>query len=117
MGVFKEILHSLAGIWADVKVIKQMQDPTLLAKAKRYDEVSKYLSDIRLRVAKVYTKLDDEGAPLVCVEYAKEVRHIRIDRNGGDVCDPFIVAANNLNLIPVEDMMRIKEEIEKNIES
>ena len=114
MGVFKEILHSLAGIWSDVRTIKQMQDPTLAAKAKKYDEIKKYLEDVHFSVTKVYTKIDDEGAPIICVEYGKELHHIRVDAEGNDVCDPFIVAMNNLNLIPVEDMLRIRDEIEKN---
>ena len=113
MGVFKEILHSLAGIWSDVKTIKQMQDPTLVEKAKRYEAMKRSLDNLRFEVTKVYTKINDEGVPTIYVEYGRQLHTIAVDVNGEATCDPFIVAMNELNLISYEDMVRISDEMKK----
>ena len=113
MGVFKEILHSLAGIWADVKTIKECQSPNLKKKADRFDSIVKSLDDIHLNVSKVYSKIDDEGRTTVYVEYAPISAKIVIgDTEDGNEWDKEIVAINNLNLISYEDMRRISNVVE-----
>lgn len=115
MGVFKEILHSLAGIWDDVKTIKACQSPDLKRKADRFDSMAKSLDDIHLHISKVYAKTDENGQTKVHVEYAPITASITIgDAGDKDVWDKEIVAINNLNLISYDDMRRIADIVERN---
>ena len=115
MGVFREILHAVQGVWADVKKLQEMQDPNLKKKADRYEEISKYLNDISFSVSKVYAKTDDNGNTRVYVEYAPLVATIDCGDNEHEaVYDKKIVAINMLNIIPYEDMVKISHMVEKN---
>lgn len=114
MGVFREILHAVQGVWADVKKLQEMQDPNLKKKADRYEEITKHLNEISLSVSKVYAKTDDNGNTRVFVEYAPITA--TIDCGDGEheaVYDKRIVAINMLNLIPYEDMVKISHMVEK----
>lgn len=114
MGVFRNILHTLSGIWDDVKKIKSLQDPTIVEKAKRYDEMSEALKDVLFSVTKIYEKVDDNGDTDVFIEYGKETKKIKIRPNEDDEYDPFIIAMNKLNLISFDDMLRIQEAVKRN---
>ena len=112
MAVVRAILEALKGIKKDLEDLKSLQDPSVLEKARKYDEVKKHLSLLNFPISKVYRKIDDLGSEEIVVEYASQKRKIRILDSGDAEFDPFIEAMNFLNLISLEDMMKIRDAIE-----
>lgn len=105
----KEILEAVQSVRAELKEFKESLSKTVLLKAEAYDRLMALLPSIRLSVGNVYAKTDDNGSTTVFVEYSKRVAKICQDEANGEFnYDDFIVAANRLNLITFEDMMRIE---------
>ena len=116
MGFFKTVLHSLSGIWDDVKTIKKSLTPNIVKKAELYDQIVENLDALKcsLFVSKIYSKTSDTGDTDVYVEFSTNPNIIEIKDGKEDDYDDFMVALNKLDLISVEDMVKIKDFVERN---
>ena len=113
MGVFKDILSTLSGMWKDIKEIKACNSPQNVAKAKRLDEIEAVLGKISIPLDKAFARTDDQGNVVVRVKYQPIVADIVIDQATGEAWyPPIIVAMNTLDFVPYRDMVEIEHKVE-----
>lgn len=114
MGVFKDILSTLSGMWKDIKDIKACNNPQNVAKAKRLDEIEAVLGKISIPLDKAFARTDDKGNTVVRVKYQPIVADIVIDPATGEAWyPPIIVAMNTLDFVPYRDMVEVEHKVEK----
>lgn len=113
MGVFKDILSTLSGMWKDIKEIKACNSPQNVAKAKRLDEIEAVLGKISIPLDKAFARTDDQGNVVVRVKYQPIVADIVIDQATGEAWyPPIIVAMNTLDFVPYRDMVEVEHKVE-----
>lgn len=113
MGVFKDILSTLSGMWKDIKEIKACNNPQNVAKAKRLDEIEAVLGKISIPLDKAFARTDDQGNVVVRVKYQPIVADIVIDQATGEAWyPPIIVAMNTLDFVPYRDMVEVEHKVE-----
>lgn len=111
--LFAQILSLLQEIIKDDKEIKNCLAPATADKAKKYDEQCALLNEIHFTVKSI-TPVQTSGGSAIKVVYNLEAETILVDDGEGIVqTSPTFKAINKLNLIPVKDMMAIKEQIDK----
>ena len=114
MGVFKDILSTLSGMWKDIKDIKACNNPQNVAKAKRLDEIEAVLGKISIPLDKAFARTDDQGNVVIRVKYQPIVADIVIDPATGEAWyPPIIVAMNTLDFVPYRDMMEVERKVEQ----
>lgn len=113
MGVFKDILSTLSGMWKDIKEIKACNNPQNVAKAKRLDEIEAVLGKISIPLDKAFARTDDQGNVVVRVKYQPIVADIVIDQATGEAWyPPIVVAMNTLDFVPYRDMVEVEHKVE-----
>lgn len=113
MGVFKDILSTLSGMWKDIKEIKACNSPQNVAKAKRLDEIEAVLGKISIPLDKAFARTDDQGNVVVRVKYQPIVADIVIDQATGEAWyPPIVVAMNTLDFVPYRDMVEVEHKVE-----
>lgn len=100
----------------DVSYIKEqigkLTDETI-KKAKAYDELKKYLKHIKLDVKSANITFDtDEICYCIQINYHMPPVKIHIDRENNIERNETFIAINNLNLISLDDMIKISQKIE-----
>ena len=111
----------IADIRKDLKIIKETQrriistlDGETIEKAAKYDALVRQLGALRFSVASVSKKFTENGDILLIVNYDKPHGEILIT-DDDVIWDPFSSAMNELNLITYDDMAKIAEAIENNL--
>lgn len=94
------------------KEIKAMLDPSVLEKAKKYDELSARMKSVKLKVKNISRSIDEQGVDQVVVNYAPLSESIKIYDNGQVVSSDCFKAINFMNLVSLEDMTKISKVIE-----
>lgn len=104
------------GIRKDIKEIKSRIDcltTETINKAKKYDELIKDLSKIKLKIKKTSFYVDNYGKVGIKVDYQVPQVFLNFDDNNEVIKDELFYVLNTLNLIPIEDQLKISEEIRK----
>lgn len=97
----------------DQKQIKKLLDPSIIEKARKYDEFAKYLKDFKLSVSKVSESTDENGYPQVIVIYEPIVEKVSVEGDERVFSSNRFKSINFLNLISITDMKKISTAIEK----
>lgn len=103
------------GLRKDVKDIKEKLDnitSELFVKAKKYDEIMNYLSNIKISVKRASLTLSDDARYGVKVEYQVPDAIIKVDKDKNHTTDMF-KSINMLNLISISDMEKITKKLEE----
>lgn len=113
MGVLKDMLSTLSGMWKDIKDIKACNNPQNVAKAKRLDEIEAVIGKISIPLDKAFARTDDKGNTVVRVKYQPIVADIVIDPATGEAWyPPIVVAMNTLDFVPYRDMIEVEHKVE-----
>lgn len=112
MGILKSILREVVELRKEVRNLQALQDPMILEKARRYDEISKHLKNVRLTLENIYPKTSESGDSCVIINYSPRKEIVYFDEHGEPVVPQFVVSANWLNLLSVDEMGRIHTAIE-----
>lgn len=110
--LFAQILSLLQEMIKDNKEIKNCLAPATADKAKKYDEQCALLNEIHFTVKNIAPIQTLNGSQIKVV-YGLESETISVSDDGSVQTSPTFKAINKLNLIPVADMIAIKEEIDK----
>lgn len=95
------------------KKLDSLTDETIL-KAKKYEELIKHLSNVKLRVKKSKLFLSEATANIgVEVEYETLPVKIIFDENNEIIKNDRFIAINMLDLIPMSDMDKLNELIKE----
>lgn len=104
------------GIRKDLKQIKQelsiINSSSTIEKVKKYEELIKYLEDVKIQVDNVKEIFDENGNCFVMVNYKIPPVKIYIDGDGSTIPNARFKAINMLNLISFEEMQNISSHIE-----
>lgn len=114
MGVLRNILNSINGMWKELRELKSLQDPTNKVKAESFDKLNGVLSEAQgsIRVQSVSTKIDKAGNEYVEVIYAPIAERIVPNGKGEMISTPRFKALNASDLVPFNDQMRIRDRID-----
>jgi len=111
----------LEEIRKDLKIIKEAQkrlldcvDKGMIERSVESERALKYLSSLSFSVSSISKFHDDNGNVRLIVNYGKPCGEIIVGQDGV-YWDAFSEAMNELNLIPYEDMMKIGEAIENEL--
>ena len=102
------------GFIKDIKEIKTTLNEIAsdtLEKARKYDELMKYLSKIKLELEKAALSYNQDGTYNVKVNYKMPYVLLSFDGDGNVIQNERFTAINMLNLISIDDMMKISEVI------
>lgn len=99
----------------DIKKILEILEPfekDIILKAQKYVELKAQIETVKFNVKSVKHFIDEKGDYAVRVEYDFPPLIITEDRERNLVCDEMFKNINLLNLIPFEDMEKIKRAID-----
>jgi hypothetical protein len=103
MGFIKDLKHVRQRV---DEIADTLSAPTL-QKAKKYDEMSGYIQDIKLSLKDSAVMIDpDTGETVVRFAYSVPSVTVRFSPDGAPLENPFLRAINMLNLVPVSDMQK-----------
>lgn len=93
------------------KEIKELLDPKILEKSKKYDALIKDLENIKLPVDKIVSSYDEEGNEILKVFYKPIIEQIHFSESGKISTSEMFKSINILNLTPLKDMEKIQKKI------
>lgn len=108
-----EILKRLVSIEKRIASLEKALERKTLEKAIAFDKMKGIPAQVGLRLKRVRPLFDDDHEIELHVEYVVDDCLIRQDANGNLFVDERIKAINELNLIPLEDMQKVREYIDK----
>lgn len=117
MGVLKNILNSVNGMWVELRELKKLQDPTNKVKAEAFDKLNETLAKAQggIKVRNISAKIDEKGNDYVEVRYQPIIERIYVDNNGETNSTPLFKALNYSDLVSFKDQMKIRDAIDKQI--
>lgn len=107
MGLRKEIKE----IKSSVNELKLNLAPSIIDKARKYDELIENLSKIKIKVKSAKKVINDSGDKELKVEYEIDPILLSFDEKGNAKYEPMFYALNITNLISYEDMEKLMKAI------
>ena len=93
--------------------IKKLLDPTVIAKAKKYDELRKTLRDVVIPTKKITVAVGPNGIPQVTILYEQITEVVDVYSDGKTESSGRFKAMNLLDLVPYADMRKISAAIDE----
>lgn len=117
MGVLKNILNSVNGMWVELRELKKLQDPTNKVKAEAFDKLNETLAKAQggIKVRNISAKIDEKGNDYVEIRYQPIIERVYVDNNGETNSTPLFKALNHSDLVSFKDQMKIRDAIDKQI--
>ena len=103
------------GFLKDIKEIKETLNKVTseaLNKSVMYDELNNYIEKVNINVQKVSLNYNQDGTYNVKIDYSIPHILLSFDGDGNVIQNERFKAMNMLNLISIEDMMKISDYIE-----
>ena len=104
-----KIRDSLNEIDERLERIEQVLAPEIIKDALSYRKLKGLLNKVPVEVKTVSTPFDESGAPYVRISFNVDNEEIRFDENGDEAENEAVKAMCLLNLLPLEDQMRIDD--------
>ena len=109
MGFIKDLKE----LKKDVAEIKASLSSDLSKKSKKLDEIQEDLSNISIKVKNIVETVDYNGKPALKVIYELPQIILLFDDNGNVMENPMFKAINGLDLISMDDKLKLLENINR----
>lgn len=103
MGIRKEIKQ----IHEDIAGIKEVLTPSVIEKARKYDEMKDLCKNIELNIEKAKYSLDDNGNRVLEIKYDLPTVLIKFDENDKVIKNEIFYSINMLDLVKTEDLKKL----------
>ena len=107
MGLFKDLKQ----LKQDIAEIKQILSGDLPKKADELKEIKELLPFVHLKVRSITDTIDENGKDALIVVYEAPQIVLRFDDNGNIMLNNVFRAINGLNLIDMEDQIKLLNSI------
>ena len=109
MGLIKDIKQTRK----IVEDLNQSLNPTIINKAKKYDELMSYLSHLKFSIDKIVEGIDDFGNTKLFITFKSPTLIQEFNEIGEPIKNDFIYSINMLNLVSIEDFEKLGNVISK----
>ena len=109
MGIRKDIKT----LKKDFEEVKSSLDKSVIAKAKKMDDMTENLSKVQFKVQSIKNFVTETGEEQLKIEYEVPTVYLQFDADNNIVFNPQFYAINMLDLISASDMAKIGKAIEK----
>lgn len=99
-------------ILKEIEDVKKLLDPSIIEKARKYDELCARLKEIKFGVHKVSKSIDEKGRQQVVILYEQPREVVYVYDDGTTESSARFKSMNMLNMVTLRDMRMISEAID-----
>lgn len=97
----------------ELQDLKQQLSSNVIAKAKLYDELTKNLSNVHIKLKSAKSFISPSGEEQLKIEYEVDPVFLSFDDKNEPLYNPRFYSMNITNLVSQEDMFKISKAIDK----